>query len=194
MDKNTKFGFEGRIFDGYNELVETKSISGNTNGNKDIVVVGKEHGNGAHSGTELYDIDRHKNIEWLKFSDGYYDTQNDIFHANPFVPDLGEVPEPIPTIDAAIEKVNTFMGKNGALGNAVERIISNNINTLLSIKKAKSSITDANIALESAELVKHNLLLSSQSKFGQIINASKNTILGLIAKDTLVYKQPFSYS
>ena len=27
-----------------------------------------------------------------------------------------------------------------------------------------------------------------------IINASKDTILGLIAKDTLVYKQPFSYS
>ncbi len=193
MDKNTRFGIDGRIFDGYSELLETKSVVGNINGQKDTVVVGKQHGDGSYSNSELYGIDRHKNVEWLKFSDGYYDTVNETFHANPFEPDLGEIPEPIPAIDAAIKKVSQFLGKNGASYRAIESIISQNINYSIKIEKSVGLIRDTDMAQESLQFAKENLLLSTQANLVKAINVNRKTVLSLLREDSLLYKQAFLY-
>ena len=193
MDKNTRFGIDGRIFDGYSELLETKSVVGNINGQKDTVVVGKQHGDGSYSNSELYGIDRHKNVEWLKFSDGYYDTVNETFHANPFEPDLGEIPEPIPAIDAAIEKVSQFLGKNGASQKAIESIISQNINYSIKMEKSVGLIRDTDMAEESLQFAKENLLLSTQTNLVKAINVDRKTVLSLLREDSLLYKQAFLY-
>ena len=61
------------------------------------------------------------------------------------------------------------------------------------MEKSVGLIRDTDMAEESLQLAKENLLLSTQTNLVKAINVDRKTVLSLLREDSLLYKQAFLY-
>jgi flagellin len=178
-DSNTRFGFEGRIYDGFSELTSVRSVDGNSNGQKFTVVVGDEHGNGSFASKEKYGLNRLSQVEWIKFDDGYYEVSTSTFSSSPFTPTLLSG-ESIALIDEALKTVSTERGTLGAFSNRLDSIIRNIGNLSLQLKSAYGKIVDTDFSTEMIRLTKRQIIQNAANSILAQGNANKEMILTLI--------------
>ena len=181
-DSNTRFGFEGRIFDGYSELTTQRDIEGTSNGSLFTVVVGKQQGNQSFANSEQYGINRLSQVEWIKFNDGYYEVSSSTFSANPFTPTLasGASADGITTIDLALDTISSERGKLGALSNRLDHIIANGSNLILNLQKSLGNIIDTDYSRKIAELTKNQIIQNASLSLLAQANAQKDVLTTLL--------------
>jgi flagellin len=75
-------------------------------------------------------------------------------------------------VDKAIESVSSLRGELGAIGNRLEATARNISVSIENLTAARSRIKDVDIAEESAELTKHNILMNA----GTSVLAQANNI------------------
>lgn len=178
-DSNTRFGFEGRIFDGYSELTTQRDIEGTSNGSLFTVVVGKQQGNQSFANSEQYGINRLSQVEWIKFNDGYYEVSSSTFSANPFTPTLASG-DAISTIDSALDTISSERGKLGALSNRLDHIIANGSNLNLNLQKSLGNIIDTDYSRKIAELTKNQIIQNASLSLLAQANAQKDVLTTLL--------------
>ena len=178
-DSNTRFGFEGRIFDGYSELTTQRDIEGTSNGSLFTVVVGKQQGNQSFANSEQYGINRLSQVEWIKFNDGYYEVSSSTFSANPFTPTLASG-DAISTVDLALDTISSERGKLGALSNRLDYIIANGSNLDLNLQKSLGKIIDTDYAREIATLTKNQIIQNASLALLAQANAQKDLLTTLL--------------
>ena len=190
-NEETKFGVEGRIADNYSQLVSTKKLENGQNGDMYTVVVGNRHGDGTFINNERYGLDRHSNMEWLQFTDGYYEIATDTFHSNPFTPRFSS--SPIKMADDALEILSEQRGKIGSLSNRMKKIISTNSSTSLALIKSKRNIEDNDYSETLKSLTKNNILQKVSTALMSKSMVFKEQIRTLLSSDSLIHKSSFLY-
>ena len=190
-NEETKFGVEGRIEDNYSQLVSTKKLENGQNGDMYTVVVGNRHGDGTFINNERYGLDRHSNMEWLQFTDGYYEIATDTFHSNPFTPRISS--SPIKMADDALEILSEQRGKIGSLSNRMKKIISTNSSTSLALIKSKRNIEDNDYSETLKSLTKNNILQKVSTALMSKSMVFKEQIRTLLSSDSLIHKSSFLY-
>lgn len=92
----------------------------------------------------------------------------------------GNAQENLEKIDEAINKVNTNRARLGALQNRLQSTVRNLDNYSENLASANSRIRDTDIAFESAELAKNNILTASSTSVLAQANATPSGALKLI--------------
>lgn len=83
-------------------------------------------------------------------------------------------------VDAALETVNSQRATLGALSNRLDHTVANNTNLLVNAQASLARIMDADYALESTRLAKHQILQQASVAMLAQANASKQSILQLL--------------
>ena len=86
----------------------------------------------------------------------------------------------IDILDVAKEQVATYRAYVGALQNRLTSVITNLTSRSLNQTITKGRIEDADFALESTKLVKHEILSKAASEVVATANKSKEAILSLL--------------
>ena len=87
----------------------------------------------------------------------------------------------IKNIDLALEYVVSIRAKLGAIENRLEHSINSLMNQSVNISAASGRILDANMAVETTRLVKHQILSQAAQYVLSASYMNKNAVLGLIS-------------
>ena len=87
----------------------------------------------------------------------------------------------IENIDLALEYVASMRAKLGAVENRLEHSINSLMNQSVNVSAARGRVLDADMALESTRLVKHQILNQAAQYVLSASYMNKNSVLGLIS-------------
>ena len=86
----------------------------------------------------------------------------------------------ISTIESAIAKVDNYRSDLGAASNRLDHTVSNLLNRVETQSAAKSRISDADFAVESANLAKSQVLQQAGTAMLAQANATGQSVLSLL--------------
>jgi len=98
------------------------------------------------------------------------------------VADKASAQNSLSAIDSAIMSVSAMRADFGALQNRLQTTVSNIQNSVENMSSANSRIRDVDVAEESSEMVRNNILLQAGSSVLAQANQSANVALGLLNK------------
>ena len=91
-----------------------------------------------------------------------------------------EARKSIVLIDAAIEEVNVQRSELGAVSNRLNHTVNNLTNISSNLSAAKVGIEDADVALDTTNLAKNQILQQASTAMLAQANASKQNVLSLL--------------
>lgn len=86
----------------------------------------------------------------------------------------------IANVDSAISKITTRRSKLGAMHNYLENVVDNLANTNINVSAAKSRILDTNVANESSEMIRKQIMRNASVSVMSQSNETPKLILGLL--------------
>jgi flagellin len=98
------------------------------------------------------------------------------------VADKASAQNALSAIDSAIMSVSAMRADFGALQNRLQTTVSNIQNSIENMSAANSRIRDVDVAEESSEMVRNNILLQAGTSVLAQANQSANVALSLLNK------------
>ena len=121
------------------------------------------------------------NLEYLGFRTGTYGGSDNGLKINQVdVSSASGATQAITAIDAAIETVSRAQARSGALNNRLDVIVNNLTEASTNIQASRSRITDADYAVETANLAKQQIISQAATAMLAQANQQSQSVLSLL--------------